>query len=105
MRGVSFWKIAGALLLAILLAPAARAATFAVAHTNDSGPGSLRQAIADASANPATADTIVFNIPASDPGFNGSTFTIQPLSELPVLRAATIDGTTQTAFTGDTNPR
>jgi parallel beta-helix repeat protein len=104
MRGVSLWKVAGALLLAILLAPAAWAATYAVVNTQDSGPGSLRQAIADANANLATADTIVFNIATSDPGFDGSTFTIQPLSELPVLRATTIDGTTQTAFTGDTNP-
>lgn len=84
---------------------AAHASTVVVANTNDSGPGSLRQAILDANANPGTADAVVFNVPASDPGFNGSTFTIRPLSELPVvLRATTIDGATQTAFTGDTNP-
>lgn len=105
MKGVFSWKTAGTLLLAILLAPAARAATFSVVNTQDSGPGSLRQAINDANANTATADTIVFNIPASDPGFDGATFTIRPLSELPVLlRATTIDGATQAAFTGDTNP-
>lgn len=105
MRGISLSTIAGVLLVAILTAPAARAATFAVVNTQDAGPGSLRQAILDANTNLATADTIAFNIPTSDPGFSGSTFTIQPLSELPVVRrATTIDGTTQTAFTGDTNP-
>jgi parallel beta-helix repeat protein len=96
------WK--GFVWTLLLCAAVPASATLPVVNTNNSGPGSLRQAILDASANPATADTIVFNIPASDPGFNGSTFTIQPLSELPVLRATTIDGTTQTAFTGDTNP-
>lgn len=76
-----------------------------VVNTNDSGAGSLRQAILDANANPATPDTVIFEIPASDPGFDGAAFTIQPLSPLPVLlRATTIDGSTQAAFTGDTNP-
>jgi parallel beta-helix repeat protein len=76
-----------------------------VVNTNDSGPGSLRQAILDANADPSTENTIVFNIPVSDPGFDGATFTLQPLSELPAVRRATvIDGTTQTAFTGDSNP-
>lgn len=41
------------------LAPAAEAATFTVTNTNDSGAGSLRQAIEDANADTA-ADTIVF---------------------------------------------
>ena len=41
------------------LAPAAEAATFTVTNTNDSGAGSLRQAIEDANAD-ATADTILF---------------------------------------------
>jgi hypothetical protein len=39
----------------LLLAPITRASTITVSNTNDSGPGSLRQAIADASG----ADTIV----------------------------------------------
>lgn len=104
MREHSFLKTFFSLLLMGWTAAPALA-TLSVVNTSDSGPGSLRQAITDANANPATADTIVFNIPTSDPGFNGSTFTIQPLTELPVvLRATTIDGTTQIAFTGDTNP-
>ena len=41
-----------------------QAATFTVTNTNDSGAGSLRQAILDANANPGL-DTIAFNIPGS----------------------------------------
>jgi len=40
-------------------------ATYVVTNTNDSGAGSLRQAILDANANAGT-DTIVFNIPVTD---------------------------------------
>src|SRR5438067_2800055 len=81
------------------------AATLTVNNVNDSGPGSLRQAINAANQNPGP-DTIIFNIPTNNPGFNGAVFTINPLSALPPLTDAntTIDGTTQTAFTGNTNP-
>ena len=82
------------------------AATVIVSNVNDSGPGSLRAAIDAANQSPFVPDTIVFNISTSDPGFDGSVFTIKPLSALPPLTDAntTIDGATQTAFTGDTNP-
>ena len=75
----------------ILAANAAFAATFTVSNTNDSGPGSLRQAILDANAAPG-ADTIAFDIPGS------GVHTIGPLSPLPALTdnaGATIDGYTQ----------
>ncbi|MDQ6651885.1 MAG: hypothetical protein M3Y84_03985, partial [Acidobacteriota bacterium] len=90
--------------LAVRFTPLAFASTFTVTNTNDSGPGSLRQAILGANANAGT-DTIAFNIPTADPGFNGSVFTIRPLSALPTLtdNGTTIDGATQTAFTGNTN--
>ena len=78
---------------------------YVVTNTNDSGPGSLRQAILNADANDSVPVTISFNIPESDPGFAAGVFTIEPLSQLPVLsRNITIDGTTQAAFTGNTNP-
>ena len=50
---------------AILLASAGMlsAATFTVVNTNDSGPGSLRQAILDANDTPRAADLIDFDIP------------------------------------------
>ena len=65
------------------------AATFTVTNTNDSGAGSLRQAILDANAS-AGADLIEFNIPGA------GVHTIMPASELPwITGAATIDGYTQ----------
>jgi uncharacterized protein (TIGR03437 family) len=68
--------------------------TFTASSTNDSGPGSFRQAILDANAN-AGADMIVFNLPGSGP------HTITPASPLPVVTdPVTIDGTTQPGFAG-----
>lgn len=77
-----------------------------VINTNDSGPGSLRAAIEFTNTNPGP-DTIVFNIPATDPGFAGGVFTIRPTSPLPPVTGSgtVIDGASQTAFTGDSNPR
>ena len=58
-------------------------ANFSVTNTNDSGPGSLRQAILDANAA-AGADTITF----------ASAMTIAPTTQLPAItEAVTIDGT------------
>ncbi|HUC33681.1 MAG TPA: right-handed parallel beta-helix repeat-containing protein, partial [Ilumatobacteraceae bacterium] len=67
----------------------AHAATFVVSTTADSGPGSLRQAIADANAAPGL-DAISFAIPeAGVPRISLAT-------ELPTVSdPATIDGTTQ----------
>lgn len=78
--------------------------TIVVTNTNDSGAGSLRQAIIDANSD-GMPDQIAFNIPTGDPGFNGSTFTIKPHSPLPAITGGDtlIDGTSQTAFTGNTN--
>ena len=68
---------------------AAPSAIFTVTNTNDSGAGSLRQAILDANAAPG-ADTINFNIPGS--GVN----TITPLTTLPIITGpVTIDGYSQ----------
>lgn len=57
----SRWIAILSLGLAVAFAPAARAATFTVTNTDDSGPGSLRQAIEDANAA-AGADIIDFQI-------------------------------------------
>jgi hypothetical protein len=65
-----------------------------VTTTADSGPGSLRDAIARANSVPAI-DLIAFNIPG--PGVH----TIRPLSALPeVMRATTINGTSQPGYAG-----
>ncbi len=66
-------------------------ATFTVTNTNDSGAGSLRQAIIDANAL-AGADIITFNI-------GTGTQTINLSSVLPTITdQVTIDGTTQSGY-------
>lgn len=98
-----FCIIGAVLLFTFLLCPSVLANTFTVTNTADSGAGSLRQAILDANVS-AGPNNISFNIPTTDSGFDGSVFTIKPLSALPVVVSnITIDGSTQAAFTGDTN--
>ena len=53
--------------------------TAMVTNTNDTGAGSLRQAILDANANATTTETISFNIPGA------GVRTITPLSPLPTI--------------------
>jgi parallel beta-helix repeat protein len=78
----------------VLSVGAAGASTFTVTNTNDSGGGSLRQAILDANAN-AGPDTIAFNIPGTGP------FQILPASILPPLAGETVlDATTQPGYAG-----
>src|SRR5438445_1734252 len=67
-------------------------ATFFVVNTNDSGAGSLRQAILDANSNPNSGgpDFIDFNIPGA------GVHTISPTSALPTITdPVTIDGYSQ----------
>jgi RHS repeat-associated protein len=69
-------------------------ATFTVTNTNDSGAGSLRQAILDANRRRG-ADMIVFNIGG------GGVQTIRLRSPLPTITdPVTIDATTQPSFSG-----
>ena len=68
---------------------------FVVTNTNNSGPGSFRQAILDANANIGITDTIAFNIPGAGPR------TITLASNLPAISdTVLIDGTTQPGFAG-----
>lgn len=70
---------------------------FTVTNTNDSGTGSLRQAILDA--NSMGGGTIQFNISG------GGVHTISPLSALPTItQTVTIDGYTQSGSSANTNP-
>ena len=68
----------------------AEAATYSVTTTNDSGAGSLRQAILDANATAGVADVIQFSIAGAGP------HTISPATPLPTITAPlTIDGYSQ----------
>ncbi|MDQ3930272.1 MAG: S-layer homology domain-containing protein [Chloroflexota bacterium] len=74
--------------------PAAPSATYVVTNTNNSGQGSLRQAIFDANANPGH-DTISFNIPGE------GVQVIMPAAPLPpITDPVTLDGTTQPGYAG-----
>ncbi len=85
-----------------------------VTNTADHGVGSLRWALEQANAQPG-ANTIQFNIEDDrtnavvdlDGDSQGDVFVISPKTALPPLSdttgGTTIDGTTQTAFGGDTN--
>jgi len=64
--------------------------TFSVVNTNDSGAGSLRQAILDANAAFNAADRIVFNVPGAGP------HTFFPTNALPTITdTVLVDGFTQ----------
>lgn len=95
------------LFIITLLIGELKANTFTVTNTNDSGTGSLREAITYANFMVGT-HTINFNIPLTDPNYSATTgvFTIKPASMLPYITRSniTIDGTSQAAYTGETNP-
>ncbi|HVS34199.1 MAG TPA: SdrD B-like domain-containing protein [Gemmataceae bacterium] len=84
--------------------------TFLVTNTGDNGgvdpapgagTGTLRQAIVDADAQAPTASAIAFAIPTTDPGYDGTAFTIHPQSALPdVGSGVDIDGTSEPGYLG-----
>jgi parallel beta-helix repeat protein len=80
------------LCLFVFVSHSVQAATLTVSNTADGGNGSLRQAIIDATGN-AAANTINFNIPLTDPGYNALTdrFTITLLTQLGDLPLAPLD--------------
>jgi parallel beta-helix repeat protein len=81
------------------------ASTFTVINTSDSGSGSLFWAIEQANLN-AGPDTILFTIPESDPGFDGTAWWIRPKIALPVLSddGTAVLGGSQADAVGDKNP-
>lgn len=82
-----------ALALLFAVCATATAATFTVTNANDSGAGSLRQAILDANATPGS-DTINFSI-------GSGMQTISPLSPLPTITApVSLDARTQPGYSG-----
>ncbi len=90
--GKGFFGVSALVIVACSITLATPAATLTVSNTNDSGPGSLRQAILDANSTNGL-DTIVFQIPGS------GVHTIAPATPLPaVTDPVVIDGTTQPGF-------
>ncbi len=66
--------------------------------------GTLRDAIMEVDASPSPANSIVFEIPKSDPGYNpaNGTFTINLVSELPdISNQVLLDGTSESTFLGE----
>jgi subtilisin-like proprotein convertase family protein len=99
MEGIMRRSVASALGFAfniaalLLVGSYAQASTYTVTNTNNSGPGSLREAITGANFN-AGPDAIHFNLP-------GPNYVIKPMSALPMISdPVVIDGTTQPGFNG-----
>ncbi len=82
-------------------------AVYTVINTNDSGSGSLREAITLAN-NSIGADQIVFNIPDTDPNYDAGkgVWNITLLTTLPMITTGSIiiDATTQQLNQGNKNP-
>ena len=90
-RSIWLAHLVSALTFGAIFSTNALGTTFTVTNTNDSGTGSLRQAILDANAL-SGPDIICFDI-------GSGTQTIAPLSPLPeIADVVTIDGTTQPGF-------
>jgi hypothetical protein len=104
----SFISVCAAVCIGVFSSGLAVAGTFIVNTTeyNDvpgDGKRSLNDAIAYANAHPGT--TIVFNIPAAELTNGVAVVQYYAASSSDITADGTvIDGTTQTAFTGDTNP-
>jgi hypothetical protein len=98
-RRFSFQLFALAFLSCATWAGSAWGATYFVTNVNDSGDGSLRQAILSANASVNVPDTINFNISGPGP------FAITPLSDLPVVSdPIVIDGYTQAGASANSLP-
>lgn len=97
LHGKLFAGLLVSLGIALLGSSSAQAATFTVTNTNPNGPGSLRQAMLDANANP-DHDTITFNIPGTGPHVIEYVHEIDAatLGSLPsITTPMTIDGCSQ----------
>ena len=95
-----------ACIISFIVSTSIYANTYIVINTHNNGAGSLSEAITNTNLH-AGADTISFNIPFTDQGFNttDSTWTITLTSELPFMTGAFtfVDGNTQSVHQGNTN--
>ena len=80
----------------VLAANSVSAATYTVTNANDSGAGSLRDALTQSNASVGVTDTIAFNITGAGCAGTPTVCTIKPTSPLPALfDPVIIDGYTQ----------
>lgn len=80
----------------LLAANSLSAATYTVTNANDSGAGSLRDALTQSNASVGVTDTIAFNITGAGCAGTPTVCTIKPTSSLPTLTdPVIIDGYTQ----------
>ncbi|MCD6116990.1 right-handed parallel beta-helix repeat-containing protein, partial [bacterium] len=81
--------------------------TYVVTSTADNGDGSLRWALTEANQHAGAADTIVFNIPDTDTGFDGAVWWIRPQTMLPVFYddSTWVSGESQTINMGNKNTK
>ncbi len=93
---ITFGVMTSALLVADFNSVATAGTSFEVTSTADNGPGSLRQAIADANGSPG-ADLIWFNMPSGECSAAG-VCSIVLGSGIDITDAVTIDGTTQPQY-------
>ncbi len=103
----SLWETAGTLGDLVFSGQPPAPNKYTVTNTNDSGPGSLRQAILDAE-NHSGTDSVLFRIPTTDAGYDAAAgvWTIRLSSYLALIKRATIvDAGSQARFLGyDANP-
>ena len=86
-----------AVLVIVAVLSQAKAATFVVTSTTDSGNGSLRQAILSANATTNVPDVVQFNLTGNGP------FTISPVTLLPTITdPLVIDGYSQSGASSNT---
>jgi parallel beta-helix repeat protein len=92
------------ILTGMYFVPDARSSEITVTNTNESGEGSLREALTIAQERPGP-DTILFNIPESDPGYDPMTgvWCIMPSNGYLVPPGITVDGSLAPMNTGDTS--
>jgi hypothetical protein len=89
------------LLMSMLLASFTQAATFTVTNTNNTGAGSLRQAITDSNADNTATVALPHNIQFAIAG--AGVKTIAPTSQFPgITRPVVIDGYSQAGSSANT---
>ncbi len=98
-------KVVGILVFLFFSAFLSLGGKYIVSNTLNAGSGSLRDAIQQVILT-SSSDTIIFNVPLTDPSFFNGVFTIQLSEALPAIinGPVYIDGGSQTLFTGNTNP-